>query len=115
MGNKRSFRILMPTGSDSVPMEQSRDAQDEAEAAHGRARAVWRTGERRCHAVQWGMGQRENSDNRKRTAIGRALGMENWLRITFALDPPRLKQGLERVTDMPMLVYLCPWNELGAK
>ncbi|BAF19493.1 nicotianamine aminotransferase 1-like isoform X1 [Oryza sativa Japonica Group] len=28
---------------------------------------------------------------------GRALGMENWLRITFALDPPRLKQGLERV------------------
>uniref|UniRef100_A0A0D9WQF8 nicotianamine aminotransferase n=1 Tax=Leersia perrieri TaxID=77586 RepID=A0A0D9WQF8_9ORYZ len=28
---------------------------------------------------------------------GRALGMENWLRITFALDPPRLKLGLERV------------------
>ncbi|KAF8765662.1 hypothetical protein HU200_008159 [Digitaria exilis] len=28
---------------------------------------------------------------------GTALGMENWLRITFASEPPKLKQGLERV------------------
>ncbi|CAO1939425.1 unnamed protein product [Urochloa humidicola] len=28
---------------------------------------------------------------------GTALGMENWLRITFASDPPKLKQGLERI------------------
>ncbi|XP_047087285.1 nicotianamine aminotransferase 1-like [Lolium rigidum] len=28
---------------------------------------------------------------------GKALGMENWLRITFATEPPTLKQGLERL------------------
>ena len=28
---------------------------------------------------------------------GKSLGMENWLRITFASEPPTLKQGLERV------------------
>ncbi|CAL5038631.1 unnamed protein product [Urochloa decumbens] len=28
---------------------------------------------------------------------GTALGMENWLRITFASDPPKLKQGLGRM------------------
>jgi hypothetical protein len=28
---------------------------------------------------------------------GAALGMENWLRITFATEPARLKQGLERL------------------
>ncbi|TVU09031.1 hypothetical protein EJB05_42471 [Eragrostis curvula] len=32
---------------------------------------------------------------------GTALGMENWLRITFATEPPKLKQGLER------LKYFC--------
>ncbi|KAG2550224.1 hypothetical protein PVAP13_9KG231313 [Panicum virgatum] len=26
---------------------------------------------------------------------GTALGIENWLRITFASDPAKLKQGLE--------------------
>lgn len=28
---------------------------------------------------------------------GKALGMENWIRITFATEPTTLKQGLERV------------------
>lgn len=28
---------------------------------------------------------------------GKALGMENWLRITFATEPPTLKLGLERL------------------
>ncbi|CAM8996746.1 unnamed protein product [Rhodiola kirilowii] len=28
---------------------------------------------------------------------GMAVGMKNWLRITFAIDPPLLKEGLGRM------------------
>uniref|UniRef100_A0A7N0ULS7 Aminotransferase class I/classII large domain-containing protein n=1 Tax=Kalanchoe fedtschenkoi TaxID=63787 RepID=A0A7N0ULS7_KALFE len=31
------------------------------------------------------------------TLPGMAVGMKNWLRITFAIDPPLLKEGLERI------------------